>query len=53
MIKRLPYPHVTKMSILSPIDTIAPMETGVTPDVQVEQLPTGNDKTSVTKAYII
>ena len=29
------------------------METDATTDVQVEQLPTGNDKTSVTNAYII
>jgi hypothetical protein len=41
------------MSIFSLVETVAPMETDATPDVQVEQLPTGNDKTSVTNSYII
>lgn len=41
------------MSIFFPVDTVAPMETDATSDVQVEQLPTGNDKASVTNAYVI
>ena len=40
------------MSIFLLVETVAPMETDATPEVQIEQLPTGKDKTSVTYAYI-